>query len=104
MSLHVVVMPRAERESTKWWTENRSPEQATRWWDGILKAIETLGENPHRCPLARENNKHPCELRELHYGVRSRSTHRVLFTIRSDKVVVITVQHASQQDFEPDEL
>ena len=107
MSLDVIVMPRAERdlrESTKWWTENRSSEQATRWWDGILEAIETLSKNPQRCPLARENNKYPYELREMHYGAGSRPTHRVLFTIRLDKVVVVSVRHAAQQDFDSDEF
>ena len=107
MNLDVVVMPRAERdlrESTKWWAENRSPVQAGRWWDGILEAMETLSENPQRCPLARENEKHPYELRELPFGLGSRPTHRVLFTIRPEKVVVVAVRHAAQQDFEPADL
>ena len=106
MSLDVVVMPRAEsdlRQSTEWWANNRDAEQAGRWWYGILEKIESLAENPERCPLARENPKHPCELRELHFGLGSRTTHRILFTIRPDKVVVVAVRHAAQDDWNPND-
>ena len=106
MSLDVLVMPRAEkdlRQSTQWWTEHRDAEQASRWWYGILEKIETLAEHPDRWPLARENSKHPYELRELHFGLGSRPTHRILFTIRPDSVAVVAVRHVAQDDWNPDE-
>lgn len=107
MSLPVVVMPRAEhdlRESTAWWAENRSTELAGRWWDGILEAIQSLSTDSHRYPPARENANHPYELRELHFGLASRPTHRVLFTIRPDKIIVVAVRHVAQQDVPPEDL
>lgn len=107
MSLSVIIMPRAEkdlRQSTSWWARNRSVEQAGRWWDGILAAIESLAKNPRRCPLARENHQHPYELREHHFGLGSRPTHRILYTIRPDAVVILTVRHASRRDVSPEDL
>jgi plasmid stabilization system protein ParE len=102
--IDVVVLPRAEEElnqSADWWSENRSPEQASRWWDGILQLIESLCENPLRFPIARENSKHPYELREMHFGLGAHPTHRVLFTTRPNQVVVVSVRHVAQDDFEP---
>ncbi|REJ67483.1 MAG: type II toxin-antitoxin system RelE/ParE family toxin [Planctomycetota bacterium] len=103
MSLSVVVMPRAEadlREIANWWATNRSSEQAGRWLDGILEAIGSLSENPDRRPRAREDRRHRYELRELHFGLGSRATHRVIFTIRPEKVVVLTVRHLAQDDWD----
>ncbi len=103
MSFEIFVMPRAEadlRKSTRWWAENRSLEQATRWWDGIFAAIQTLRTESGRCPLARENRKHPYEIRELHFGLAARPTHRVLFTLRDNTVVILTVRHVAQDDWD----
>jgi plasmid stabilization system protein ParE len=101
MSLPVILQREAEDQlvaSARWWAEHRSAEQAERWYVGFLETIETLADNPERCPLARENAAFPYELRELHYGLGSRPTHRALFTIRPEAVVVVSVRHAAQQD------
>lgn len=100
MSVPVLIQPRAKQDllaAAAWWAEHRSPEQAARWYDGFLAAIESLSENPARHPLARENGKFPYELRELHYGLGRRPTHRAVFTIRSEAVVVLTVRHTAQR-------
>lgn len=86
------------RQNARWWAEHRSVEQAERWYDGFLRHIDSLAENPQRCPLARENHKFPYELRELHYGVGSRPTHRALFTIRPDAIIVLAIRHGAQRD------
>jgi plasmid stabilization system protein ParE len=107
MSLPVIILPRAKedlRQTLFWWAENRSAEQAERWYTGILAAIETLTENPHRCPVAREAAAFSYELRELHYGLGSHPTHRALFTIGPDAVLVLTIRHVAQQDVSPDEI
>jgi plasmid stabilization system protein ParE len=107
MSLPVIFQPEAEEQlvsSALWWAERRSGEQAERWYAAFLDAIETLSDNPERCPLAHENAAFPYELRELHFGIGSRPTHRALFTIRSDAVVVLSVRHAAQQDVTPEDF
>ena len=65
--------------------------------------IETLADNPSRCILARENHKSDDELRELHFGLGSRPTHRVIFVIDGDAVRVLSVRHAAQDDRDPPE-
>lgn len=106
MSLPVLIEAEAKadlRHALLWWSKNRSEEQALRWWDGIHDALETLKDNPQRCVLARENPKYDNELRELHFGIGSRPTHRILFVIDPDAVRVLTVRHAAQDDWNPDE-
>ncbi|MCH8922817.1 MAG: type II toxin-antitoxin system RelE/ParE family toxin [Planctomycetes bacterium] len=108
MNYRVVLADRALEDidrNARWWAKHRSGDQAIRWYEGILAAIDSLDENPQRWPVARENENFPYELRELHFGAGSHPTHRALFTIRDDRsVVVLSVRHAAQKDVTPDEL
>ena len=107
MSYTVVILPEAEDialRTAKWWAENRSSEQAQCWFHGIYDAFDTLEQHPERCPLARENSLLPIELRELHYGLGDRPTHRIIFTVRPDSVVILTIRHTSQMDIRPEDL
>jgi len=106
MSLPVILQREAEEQivaSARWWAKHRSVEQAERWYAGILKAIDSLGETAARHPLARESEHFPCELRQMNFGLGNRSTHRILFTIRPDAVFVLTVRHAAQDDWNTNE-
>jgi plasmid stabilization system protein ParE len=101
MTRRVVLTSRARREledAVDWWAEHRSREQAARWYAGFSDAITSLGENAERCPLAREDGLFPYEIRELHHGLGSRPSHRAVFTIRPDMVLVLTIRHAAQAD------
>lgn len=91
----------AIRANAKWWAENRSVDQAWRWYNKIYEAMESLGEMPSRHPLAREHAEFPFELRAMNFGVSSKPTHRVLYTIRPEMVEIIAVLHAHQDDFQP---
>jgi plasmid stabilization system protein ParE len=107
MSYGVEITTRAELEidsACLWWAEHRSAEQAERWYVGIHDAIANLNENPTRRSLALENDAFPYELRELHFGVGRRTTHRVLFTVRDNMVLVLSVRHVAQQLLSPDDL
>ena len=92
------------RRNARWWAEHRSLEQAEHWYDGFLAKLDSLEHDAERYPLARENDKFPCELRVLHYGVGSRPIHRALFTIRPDSILVLAIRHTAQEDVTPDEL
>ena len=87
-----------------WWAENRSPEQAVRWHAGFLAALDKLSHDPERFPLAPENGLVDFEVRELHYGRGSHSTHRALFTIRDGVVRVLHIRHAAQAGLHRDDL
>jgi plasmid stabilization system protein ParE len=77
-----------------------SPERASRWYQGLLKAMESLSEMPKRCPLARENDYFTKEIRQLLYG-RGRNSYRILFTIVEGEDVstvrILHIRHAAQQ-------
>ena len=107
MTHRVVLTHRADREledAADWWAKHRSTEQAARWYEGFSDAIRSLEENPERCPVAPENGRFPYEIREMHYGLGSRPTHRAVFTIRPDMVLVLTIRHAAQAELTEDDL
>ena len=77
-----------------------SPEKAREWYEGLLKAIESLSAMPKRCPLARENPYFSKEIRQLLYG-KGRKSYRILFTIAESEDVpavrILHIRHAAQQ-------
>ena len=107
MTHAVVFTRRADREldeAADWWATHRSVNQATRWYAGFSEALASLAVNPERCPLAPESSRFPYEIRELHYGLGSRPTHRALFTIRRDLILVVTIRHAAQAELTEGDL
>ena len=84
------------QSAADWWKQNRSAQQAEHWYDGIFAAIKTLSENPGRCSLAAENEHTKREIRQLLFGVSKKPTHRVLFYLDGNSVVVIRVLHTAQ--------
>ncbi len=97
----VVLTEQAAREleeNADWWATNRSMEQAARWYEGLSSKITSLRQSPERCPLADEHSEFSYELRELHFGLGTEPTHRAIFTIVSDIVVVLTIRHSSQKE------
>ena len=100
MNYRVELTARAELEIDQayvWWAENRSAEQAQRWYAGIHAAISDLSASPTRRPLAFENDDVDYELRELHFGLGRLPSHRALFTIRADTIFVLSVRHVAQE-------
>lgn len=77
-----------------------SPEKAREWYEGLLKAIESLSAMPKRCPIARENQYFSKEIRQLLYG-QGRNSYRILFTIAESEDVsavrILHIRHAAQQ-------
>jgi plasmid stabilization system protein ParE len=84
----------------RWLRENISPAAATKWLDGLYKAIDTLQTRPLRCPVAAVSDRFPEELHELLYGRRGKRIHkhRILFTVREDAVYVLYVRHTVRED------
>src|SRR2546423_464690 len=99
MSLRVVITAQAEREMQSafdWWAKHRSKPQAGRWYTGLAKAIAALSENPERHGQSRERDRFAYEIRDLLFGLGRRPTHRAVFTIRGEEVVVLTVRQVGQ--------
>ena len=106
MKYEVVLADRADRQLTEIseWHARHAPDIAARWFNGFVEAVISLEENPDRFGLAHESAEFPTEIREMLYGVGRRKTHRAIFTIRPDKVVVHAIRHLSQRDLTPDDL
>jgi plasmid stabilization system protein ParE len=100
MSHEVLITLRAQQEAQSihdWWSQHRSPEQASLWYEEFWNCILSLEQNPERHALATENGRFPYELRQLNFGVSSKPTHRLVYTLRYDRVVVLRVRHLAQQ-------
>jgi|ERR1019366_4251647 plasmid stabilization system protein ParE len=107
MSFRVAITEQAEREmqsAFNWWAEHRSKRQADRWYAGLAKAIADLSKNPERHGPSKERDRFGYEIRDLLFGSGRRPTHRAVFTIRGEDVVVLTIRHTAQQDLSPDDI
>jgi plasmid stabilization system protein ParE len=86
------------------WLTRHSPAGASRWYRRLREAIESLQDNPGRCPLAPENEWYSGgELRQLLHGKR-RDVYCILFEIRGTTVYILRVRHAARDVLGPDEL
>ncbi len=102
MSYRILVTEQARRDlrqSCRWWARNRSSEQAQEWFEGFVKALYSVGENPERFPLAHEDGAFSSELRQFGYGLAKHPTHRAVFTIQSDTILILRVRHLARKWF-----
>lgn len=107
MNFDVVLTKRAHREfkaAAAWMKANRTQSVASRWLREFALAIESLKQNPQRCARAREKDSFPIELRALHFGLGRRKSHRAVFAIRPDRVIIYSIRHVAQRDLTPDDL
>jgi plasmid stabilization system protein ParE len=84
-------------DAALWWSDHRSTEQAVRWLEGFEAALQTLANDPGRLPLATESGAFSVVIRQLLFGLGRTKTHRALFEVRGDEVIVHAVRHLSQQ-------
>ncbi len=95
----VRITSRAEadiEEAWQWWSEHRSTELADRWYSAIYPAIESLTQMPERCALAPERDEHQSEVRHLLFGINRQTTHRIVFALQGDTLVILRVLHAAR--------
>lgn len=107
MIRQVDVLPRAKNQlydAALWWADHRSLEEAAHWLTEIESAIQELGRNAEQWPLASESSQFDFELRQLSFGVSRRPTHRVLFSIQGNRVVIYAVRHLAQKELTPQDL
>ena len=91
-------------DAYQWWAANRSVVQANRWHTAFIEAMLTLEDRPHRFPLAPENELFPVEVRQFVFGLGVRPTHRAIFMIRQDAVLILRVRHLAQDRISPDDI
>ncbi|MEQ9454447.1 MAG: type II toxin-antitoxin system RelE/ParE family toxin [Phycisphaeraceae bacterium] len=82
------------REELAYILDQSGHEAAMRWHAGFEAAVNSLGEMPRACAVAREQEAFPdVELRQLLYHA-----HRIVFLVRGDEVIVLHVRHAARRD------
>jgi plasmid stabilization system protein ParE len=95
----------AEVEDILEWMQERSPAAAARWYADLMTKVRTLENNPKRCGLSPEGDRHGVELRQILVGKR-RGTYRVLFTVddAGSVVNVVHIRHGARDFLGRDEL
>ncbi len=105
MSHRVVITANAKANLRSYYLRaaENAPVTAARWLDRFEKTLQTLSDNPRRCPLAPEDDLVDAEVRQLLFG-RGRSVYRALFTISGDDVQVLHVRRAARDTASPEEF
>ncbi|MDE5120234.1 MAG: type II toxin-antitoxin system RelE/ParE family toxin [Trichodesmium sp. St19_bin1] len=83
-----------------WMIEQLSPENAEKWFDGLIDTIESLNKSPKSCSLALENEDFLEEIRQLLYG-KGCNTYPILFTVSEQVVYVLHIRHSPRQLLKP---
>lgn len=103
MTRDVILMPSAEfsRDENYLYLTKRSPQGAERWFECFERAIDQVAADADRFGRANEADRLGDHLRQVTFGIRrTRPTHRMIFTITSDKVFVVALLRHSQQDWQ----
>ena len=107
MTFRVTILPQALGDidrNADWWADHHSVEQALRWSEAIYAQLATLSEFPGRHPIAAEDDEFPYEIREKLVGMGSRPGYRAIFTIKDERVFVLTVRSAEQNFLRSDDV
>lgn len=88
----------------RWWGENRSQEQAVRWFLGIDEFVPTLANTADQHPLATEPVLKERGIRQAPFGLGRRPSHRIIYGVVDQVVVVYRVQAFKQDAIGVDDL
>lgn len=105
MKFRITLTERADREIKEayLWISERAPMTADKWREDMIARIMTLEDTALSNRLALENGKVPYEIRQLLFGKR-RGQYRIIYTVRGDEVVVLSVRHSFRWPIEKDDL
>lgn len=99
MSYRIFVTEAAKqdvRANHRWWSQNRSREQADRWLEGIDAAVQSLKQMPLRFGKAPEEGLLGIEVHQMPFGIGSKPTHRVIYVVADQEVVIYRVRSLVQ--------
>jgi plasmid stabilization system protein ParE len=92
-----------EVEDSYLWIKERAPVAAEKWRDELIAKVESLGDSPHRHPVAPESGRFPREIRLMLFRKR-RGQFRIYYTIDSQRVVILSVRRSARQPLDEDDL
>lgn len=82
---------------------DNAPVAAEKWLGRLENAIESLNQNPRRCPVAHENDEVVEELRELLFGKRP-NVFRIVFAMDGDTVRVLRFLRGQRRFLTPEQI
>lgn len=91
-------------QNYRWCDEHRSHKQAARWFIEIDELIAALSLKADRHQLATELGLRTLSVHQVSFGIGRRPTHRVLYGIVGETVVVNRVRSLKQDGIEASEL
>lgn len=83
---------------------DRSAEEAGRWYIGIDRFVTQLSKTAGRYSTATEIELREAGIRQAPFGIGRRPTHRILYGIDQDTVVVYRVRALKQDTLGIEEL
>ena len=101
MERRVIITGPAESDvlsNHRWWAENRSEDQAIRWLEGIYDAMLGLANTADVHPLATEAALRKAGIQQASFGLGPRPTHRIIFSIDGNYVILLRVRAFKQQE------
>jgi plasmid stabilization system protein ParE len=100
MRYRVLIQPPAgmDLDEAYRWIACESPGRATSWFNGVLRAIQSLSRFPRRCPVTPENDAFSEDIRQLICG-----SYRVLFVVDGDQVRVLHLRHGARRHLTTDQ-
>jgi toxin ParE1/3/4 len=95
----------AELEELYLWVVARAPQQGSKWFNGLERAVLSLDEHPKRGPVAPESIDPDHPVRVLSYG-RKPHMYRIFFTLddNANVVRVVHVRRGARRPPIPEEL
>ncbi|MBN1393897.1 MAG: type II toxin-antitoxin system RelE/ParE family toxin [Pirellulales bacterium] len=104
MKFKLIIQPSAlaDLDEAYLWIARRSPENAARWFNRFVEALQTLVLFPNRCIVAPESEQIGREIRQLLYGRRG-GRYRALFVVHGREVHVLHIRHAARTTMKPEE-
>ena len=100
MTYHVEFSVRALHDLDVLYFEKNVAESqaASRWFNGLQDAIDSLATLPNRCPIAPEGRNMKRELRQLLYGKKPH-VYRIIYQVDKTKqmVKVFHIRHGARQ-------
>ena len=102
MSFRVVMTPAARRqevEQAEWLDRRAGSNFADRWLDAVQDVLDKLRDMPRARPSCLDPAAKGLDLREAYVKVGAKVTHRLIFRIEADAVVVLLVHPTARGDF-----
>ena len=96
MEYHVRLVSRAQKdiEELYAWVIHQAPHQGSLWYNGLIRAMESLAHHPERCPICPEGQELGEPIRQLLYG---RRPYRILFWINGNEVQILHVRRGVRE-------